>query len=83
VGKKICEHNFPKSLDGDFDEKYPFTTFDYPWEAPLAIDVLVKFNEGGDITFGGAGVRFEVETPDWVGTRSRDAACLETYVRRA
>jgi hypothetical protein len=80
-GQKICDHNFPKPyrLDGDFDEKYSFTTPDWVWEAPLAIDVLIEFDEDGDITFGGAGVRFDVQPPKWIQLSRQVAPCLKTY----
>jgi len=76
-GKKICEYDFVASrlLDGEFEEEYDFTTPNYSWRDPLAIDILVEFEGDGDITFGGAGVRFEAEVPDWVYVH-RDAPCL-------
>jgi hypothetical protein len=75
-GKKICEYNsLGARLDGEFEKNYAFTTPNYPWKEPLAIDIYVEFEEGGDITFGGAGVRFEAEVPDWVYVH-RDAPCL-------
>jgi hypothetical protein len=66
-GKKICEYDVPRPrlLDGEFDEEYDVLPY-YHWKEPLAIDILVEFEEDGDITFGGAGVWFEAEVPAWV-----------------
>jgi hypothetical protein len=36
----------------------------FEWKDPLVICLLVGFEPGGEITFGGAGVRFDLEWRD-------------------
>jgi hypothetical protein len=50
------------SFREEFDMENGCTQFE--WKDPLVICLLVGFEPGGEITFGGAGVRFDLEWRD-------------------